>query len=375
MVQIKRDLAGMAKRHKDFIERKPVKRPLYSVTVMGRGYAAVYDKTFSKIPKGVAIKPEDIDMQSYIQDVEKLLGWHEEAGFDMFYPVTPYFFIPWIEAIIGCPIFAGRDSFYAEPFLKSWDEMPDKIDLSAKNKWFVKLCEMTEILVDTFGNYHPVASSTHLRGPADMASAAIGQKQYPLELFDNPEKLKKLGIICTDAFIEVARTVNGIASKAKFKGYVVNNYGVYTEEVMQYYQDDAVAFLSPKFYKEFIVGDHLRIDKSFPSTLYHIHPVSMFVSDELVKFPNLRVIEINREPVAIGPSLEDMLPVFKQIQENGKSLLINWTDIDFSPELIEKEVALACNNLSHEGLCIFVCAENVEDAFVKTRAVEKVFKL
>ena len=135
MVQIKGDLAGMAKRHKDFIERKPVKRPLYSVTVMGRGYAAVYDKTFSKIPKGVAIKPEDIDMQSYIKDVEKLLGWHEEAGFDMFYPITPYFFIPWIEAIIGCPIFAGRDSFYAEPLLKSWDEMPEKIDLSAKNKW------------------------------------------------------------------------------------------------------------------------------------------------------------------------------------------------------------------------------------------------
>jgi len=375
MVTIRRDLKEIAKRHKDFIDRKPVKRPLYCVNVLGKGYAAMYEKTFSKIPKGIAMKPEDIDMDAYISDVEKFLDWHEEAGFDFFYPVTPYFFIPWIEAIIGCPIFAGKDSFYAEPFLFNWDDMPPKIDLSSKNRWFVKLCEMTEILVDTFGSNYPIASSTHFRGPADMASAAIGQKQYPLELFDNPEKLKKFGSICTDAFIEAARTVNEIASRAGFKGYVVNNYGIYSEKVLQYYQDDAVAFLSPKFYREFIVSDHLRIDKSFASTLYHIHPVSMFVADELVRFPNLKIIEVNREPLAIGPSLEDMLPVFKKIQENGKSLLINWTDIDFTPELLEKEVGLACDYLSYEGLCVYVCAENIEDAYKKTDAVKKIFDL
>ena len=375
MIQVKRNLKEIIKRHKSFIEIKPVSRPLYCVNVIGRGYAAVYNNTFKSIPKDTEVRPEDINMESYIKDVENFINWHEEVGFDIFYPVVPFSYIPWIEAIIGCPIYAGRDSFYAEPFMKSMDDMPAGIDLSKKNKWFTKLVEMTEVLVKTFGDNYPTGSSTHLRGPADMMAAAIGQKQFPLEFYDNPQKLKKFGKICSEAFIEVAKTVNNAASKAKFKGFVVNLFGIYTEEVCQYYQDDAVAFLSPKFYKEFIAEDHLIIDKSFPSTLYHIHPISLFVADELVNFPNLRIIEINREPLVIGPSLEEMLPVFKKIQDKNKALLINFTDIDFSPELLEKEIRLTCQNLSYEGLCIYICVEDIKDAYKKTKAIEKVFKM
>ena len=58
---------------------------------------------------------------------------------------------------------------------------------------------------------YPIGSSTHLRGPADMMSAAIGQKQFPLELYDNPEKIKSMGKVYTSTFIEVARKVNKIA--------------------------------------------------------------------------------------------------------------------------------------------------------------------
>ena len=375
MVQIKRNFEEMISRHKAYFEMKPVKRSLYGVTIMGRGYAEAYSNTFSKIQKKVEVKPGDIDLESFIKDVEKFLKWHEEAGFDFFYPISPFSYIPWIEAIIGCPIFAGKDSFYAEPASGCWPDVPDKIDLSEKNKWFAKLLEMTEALVNEFGGHVPIASSTHLRGPADMMSAAIGQRQYIFEIFDNPQKLRKLGNICTEAFIETATTVNQIVSKAKFKGYVTNNFGVYTEKVCQHYQDDAVAFLSPKYYKEFILEKHIEIDESFDSTLYHVHPISMFVVDELVRFPRLKIIEINREPVAIGPAMKDMIPVFKKIQENKKAVVAHFPDIDFAPELIEQEVALICQNLSYEGLFINVCAENVEDALLKTERIRKSFDI
>jgi len=375
MIEIKRDLNKIIDRHKSFTELAPVDRPLYCVNVIGRGYAAVYDATFGAIPKNREVRPEDIDINSYIKDTANFISWHEQAGADMFYPVVPFSYIPWMEAVAGCPIYAGKDSFYAEPFLKSADDIPDSIDLSEKNAWFAKLLEMSQALVSSFGEVYPMGSSTHLRGPADMMAAAIGQKQFPLELYDNPDKLKKLGKVCTRAFIEVARALNAIAAKAKFGGFIVNNFGIYTEEVCQYFQDDAVAFLSPKFYREFILEDHRTIDASFGQTLYHIHPISLFVAGELVSFANLKIIEINREPLAIGPSLEEMLPVFKKIQDSGKALVINFTDIDFSPELIEKEVRLACDNLAYEGLCIYICVENTKDGLRKTEAAKEVFKI
>ena len=88
MIQIKRNYGEIIARHKAYFEMKPVKRPLYGVTIMGRGYAEAYSNTFSSIPKKVEVEPGDINVESFIKDVEKFLSWHEEAGFDFFYPVT-----------------------------------------------------------------------------------------------------------------------------------------------------------------------------------------------------------------------------------------------------------------------------------------------
>ena len=375
MFKIRRDFETIIKRHRTFVSCGETDRPLYCVNVMGRNYAKAYENTFNNIPQKREMIPDDIVIEDFIKDVDNLINCNEEVDGEFFLPVAPYFYIPWTEAIIGCPVFAGKDSFYAEPFIDDWRSFKDGVDLSSSNKWMNKLVETKTALVEYLGDRYPISSSTHLRGPADMMAAALGQKRFPLELYDNPDKLKKMGRVYTETFIKIARTVNDIAKKSKFPGFVVNNYGIWTEEICQYFQDDANAFVSPYFYKEIILEEHLLIDSSFPSTLYHIHPISLFTVDELIKFPNLKIIEINREPEAIGPSTEEMLPVFKKIQESGKAALINYTDIDFKPEFIEKEVRIACDNLSYNGLCIYICAADVEDARRKTKAISGIFKI
>lgn len=374
MVYLKRDLKLLISKHKSFINLEKVKYPLFCMNILGRDYAAAYKKTFSKIPKGREVAPDDISIDSFIEDVENFIFMHEEAGEDVFYPIVPFYYIPWAEAIIGCPVFAGKDSFYAKPFIDSWESFNWSINLDVNNEWFSKLIKMTDILTDKFGDIYPIGSSTHLRGPADMMAAALGQSIFPLELYDNPDKIKKFSCLCSDIFIRVAKKLNEIASKAKFSGYVVNNYGIWTENVCQYYQDDSIAFLSPKFYRKFILDSHLKIDKSFVSTLYHVHPVSMFVVNELVNFPNLRIIEINREPEAIGPTVKEMIPYFKKIQKYKKSLLINFADVDFSIDLIEEETELICRELSYRGLCIYGCAKDIDDGFKKSKAIKNIFK-
>ena len=371
MFKVRRDLDRIIERHKAFTECREVDRPLLCIAVMGRGYARAYENTFKNIPSKRAVEPDDLVMEDFLKDIDNFINWNEDAGGEYFQPVSPLFYIPWTEAIIGCPVFAGKDSFYAEPFIDDWSEFTGDVDLSMNNKWLKKLLEMTEGLVDYLDGRYPVGSSTHVRGPADMMAAALGQKRFPLELYDNPDKLKKMSNVYARAFIDIAKMVNDIASRSSFRGYVVNNYGIWTEEVCQYFQEDANAFLSPRFYRDIILEDHLLIDSSFPSTLYHIHPVSLFTVDELIKFPNLRIIEINREPEAIGPSTEELIPSFKKIQESGKAAIINYTDIDFSPEFIEKEVKVVKDDLSCRGLCIYICALDPEDGREKLKAARK----
>jgi len=373
MFEVKRNFEEIIKRHQEFISCRDVKSPLFCVNVAGRNYAKAYANTFKNIKSNREVLPDDIAMDDFIKDVETFICWNEELDSDFFYPVAPYLFIPWMEAIIGCPIFAGRDSFYAEPFIKDWSLFSGKVDLSNNNKWLCKLIEMTSILAVYLDGRYPMASSTHLRGPADMMAAALGQKEFPLELYDNPDKLKKMCTLFSETFVNVARTVNNIVKKSKFKGYTSNLFGIWTEGICQFFQDDALAFLSPKFYKELILESHILIDNSFSSTLYHLHPVSIFAIDELIKFKNLKIIEVNIEPEAIGPSTQELIPHIKKIQDSGKAVILCFTDIDFTPDFIAKETETACKNLSYKGLCINVVTADVKDGEKKMEAMKESF--
>lgn len=367
---MKRDIKEILNRNQAFVERKEVDRPLYGAFILGNEYMKEYKETFKSIPHEREVKPEDIITEDFLKDIGGIIELSEETGGDLFYPAVPYFFIPWMEAIIGCHIFAGRDSFYAKPFIDSLDNFDGEVDLSSDNKWLSKLLEMKTALLNYLDGSYPMGSSTHLRGPIDMVSAAIGQSRFCLELYDNPEKIKKLSSSYTETFINVAKMENEIASKSKFKGYVVNNYGVWTPYVCQYYQDDALAFISPQIYKDFFLKEYARIDSSFKSSLFHVHPISLFIVDELLKLPNLDIIEINREPM--GPSVGELLPTFKKIQENNKSLLINFTSVNFDLELLEREVRLAAGSLSKRGLCIYVCVKDKDDGIKKMDLAKRI---
>ena len=375
MFDIKKDFKKIIRRHEAFISLEEVDRPLLCVNVTGKNYAKSYSNVFEKIPQNREISPDDISIEEYIKDVNNFINWNETLDSDFIYPVVPYLYIPWTEAIIGCPIFLGKDSFYAEPFIKSWKDFRSELDLSENNKWFKKLIEMTFFLVEYLGDKYPVGSSTHLRGPVDMMAASLGQKEFPLELYDNPNKIQEMNKIYTEAFIYIAKKINNIAKKSRFNGYIVNIFGIWTEKICQFFQDDALVLTSPRFYKDLILKSHLHIDYSFPSTLYHIHPTSLFILDELVKFPNLKIIEINREPEAIGPPIEELIKPLKKIQDCRKAAILCFTDPDFTPDFIEKEIKIVCQELSYRGFCINIIAADVEDGKRKIQSISKIFNL
>ena len=375
MKDTQRNLSEIVNRNKAFFNRTNSERPLLGIYILGLDFMQAYKETSKNIPRDRQVKPDDIVTEALIKDIDNFIDLHEEFEDDIFYSVQPYLFIPWMEAITGCPIYAGKDSFYAKPFLKSIKEFSEEVDLSGNNIWLNKLLEIKKALVDHLGDSYPICSSTHLRGPADMVSAAIGQTQFCLEFYDNPEELKKMSRVFTDVFIKVAEMENKISAGSKFGGYVVNTFGIWTEKVCQFFQDDAVAFISPKIFREFFLDDHLRIDSSFSSTFYHLHPISMFMIDELVNYPKLKIVEINREPEVIGPSMEEMVPSFKKLQDSNKSIFVHFAYPDLDLDLLEKELNITKNNLSNNGMCVNICVKDVDDGLKKMKLLRKVFKV
>ncbi|MCL4385900.1 MAG: hypothetical protein M1479_09465 [Actinobacteria bacterium] len=371
MIKIKRNIKELIYKNRAFFNRDMVDRPLIGVGIIGREYMRFYKEISKNMNEGKQLNPDDIIIEDFIKDVDNFILMHEEAGGDLFYPAAPFYYIPWMEAIIGCPIYIGKESFYAKPFIHEWENFSWNIDLR-NNKWVHKFVEIKSILLEYLNINYPMSTSSLLRGPADMMAASLGQTRFPLELYDNPDKIKKLSQLYSNIFIEVAKIANKIALNSKFNGYLVDYYGLWSPKICQYFQDDAVALISPKFYEMFIFNEHLKISKSFGSTFYHLHPISLFIIDKLLALPNLDIIEVNREP--IGPSIEELIPSLRLIQQHNKSLLINFTNIDFSSELIEEEVKIIYRNLSMRGLGIFLSVENVNDGINKINAINNAIK-
>jgi hypothetical protein len=373
MIEIKRDLDEIYHRNNAFLNKDEIDRPLIGIHIWGPEYKRLYKETNKTITDKGEINPDDIITENFLKDVNRIIAMNEEIGGDVFWSVAPYFYIPWMEAIIGCPVYSTETTFYAEAYIDDWDNFFNKeIDLSKNNKWLSKLLELQSALVEYLGLNYPVSSSTLLRGPVDMIAASLGQTRMPLELYDNPDKIEKACSLYSNVFIEVAKLQNEIASKSKFNSNTLGAYGIWTKNVCQYLQDDAMASVSPNFYKQLILKNHAKIINNFYSIFYHVHPISLFVIDELLKMERVSIIELNREPEATGPTIVELLPTFRKIQENNKCLLINFTQSAVSLDVFKEEVELICKNLSYKGLCIYAMVDDINDGVKKMKIINEI---
>jgi len=376
MVEIIRDLNEIYSRNKVFFEREKTERPLLGMFYIGKNYMRTFKNTYNSIPKKRELLPDDINTKDLISDFEDLISITDKIGLDMLFPVSPFQYVTWMEAIVGCPVVAGKESFFSKPFFSDWASFDKKVNTDTSNKWIAKILEDYKVLVEYFGETYPISCSTHMRGPADMISAVMGPSRFCLELYDNPADMKRLIRSYTDTFIKVAKIQHEMVKKLKLKkGFTVSGFGLLTPIICQHVQDDAIALLSPELYREFFLESHQEIIRSFDSVFYHVHPVSLFVVDEIVKMEKVEVIEINREPVAIGPDMLSMIPALKKIQKHDKSVYMQFTDINFGADLIENEIDILLRNLSNEGLCINVCVADENDSKARIKIYKKFFRL
>ena len=321
------------KLHEQFWHDEKVDRFPISFRFGDYFFATQFSAARDLLKPGMEIKPDMVHVDDFLSDYERMFQQAEQIGQDGFWVAEPFTAIPWMGAILGCPVFAGSGSFVTEPILKATEYSPPA-QSAFGSAWIQKYMEFTEKLVSLSKGRFPVGQPI-LRGPSDMMGALMGQMRMIYEMNDAPEKMREMAGTVTRSYLDIVGKQFELIP-AFHGGHAIGFYHLWTPGRCIWFQEDGSALLSPAWYNAFIRGMDEEICRNYDYTAIHLHPVSLHILDSLLRLDGLKAIEVNKD--VGGPSIEEMLPVFRRILEAGKRLVL-WGSLDEADlSILQKEL-------------------------------------
>jgi len=328
-------------RHEAFLCCENVDRPLVGAWIGGYYPAEQFPRGHHSWQLGQLLQPPDVRFDAFRNDYDALYRVHREADDDFFYVGSPYWGIPWLEAILGCVVHVGETS--------CWTEMSpvDRIDLSrpaldlSNNAWFQCLMRFTRDLVQFAGGRFPVCAPL-LRGPGDAACALYGPEAAAMALIDGEPWIDELLARCARVRREVLERLHRVIP-AWFGTYAAGGYPskLWTARTVAYYQEDAAAVLNPQLFAEHLLPP-ARLTKPLADVHFiHLHSSCLYVIETLLADDTFPVIEVNLDHPGSSPPLVQYLAALRRIQQAGRPLLL-WGEIGPSDwNLLRRELSPA----------------------------------
>ncbi|MBN2551184.1 MAG: hypothetical protein JXB06_00380 [Spirochaetales bacterium] len=303
-------------------------------------------ETFLSSPR--KIEPEMLDVPAFEADYRRMAEEAAAVPQDVFFTATPFTGIPWMEGMLGCPIYSRESSFIA----KSPGLPLEELDLEKlfDRRWLDKYLEFTRMLAGLDIELLPVGQPI-MRGPTDVLGTLVGQSEMVIQFFEHPKRMKELLDQTVDVFLAVIREQKTLIPPF-LRGCSIGFYDLWCPGDCIWFQDDLNALLSPDLYRRHVLPAHRRLAQASPYNLFHLHPASFFIVDSIMEIQELKLIEMNKDEG--GPSVEQMLPVFQKVQ-SGKNCMVwgSFTRADL--QLLQKE-------LDPAGLYIMIAVESGEEA-------------
>ncbi len=249
----------------------------------------------------------------------------------------------WTEAILGCGVKRAGPSVWSEPLVTSWDDV-DRLPPAGSEEWLDELVKVNQVLIEEVQGIYPV-SQPLMRGPLDMAEAALPAAMLYAGFYEEPDRLRGFLQHCARLFVEAAS--RRLAGTPRFHGgYAVRyEWGLWAPGTTVQFQADASRNLSARTYRQFLAPIDRTIADAFEYPIIHTHSGSHHILPVLVDELELKAIEVTLDPAPYGPPPLELLSDFLMIQQAGKSLLI-------SGPMLEDELAVLLSRLSPVGLGI-----------------------
>ena len=317
----------MIARHEAFLECRPVARPLLGFWVGGYYPAEQFPCGTAGWREGQHLSADDVSFERFAPDYENLFRVHQDADDDFFYVGSPYWGIPWMEAILGCSITVARSNCASERCLESPERgKTASLDLR-DNPWFRTLVRFTQDLVAFADNRFPVCAPL-LRGPGDCASAMLGGMPFVMGFMDDPVGMQALLRHCSAMRLAVTEALQALIP-AWNGTYAAGGFPskIWCRHRAAYHQDDSAALLNPDLFRRFLLPVQREQCAAAEVNFLHLHSSCVYPVDLLLESRCFDVLEMNIDhPGGGAPSLTELLPVLGRIQEAGCPLLL-WGEL------------------------------------------------
>ena len=328
--------------------RRENARPLFGF-FKGSEYPLFRYPFSQTLHQGVPLRPDDFDIPAFVADSERLFLEHESCGGDFIYSASAFWGIPWLEAALGCPLFANHatGSIYCE--------QPPGFDpaalpaFSRDNPWPRLMVEMLEALAVRSAGRFPLAT-TRMRGVADLLSALYSADAFVYALFDKPDEIKRVARHITEFFIQFGQLQ--LEHIPAFHGGMGSfYYHAWMPPGTVWHQEDAAALLSPDLYAEFIEPYDRRIVAAFPHVVMHQHSTGFVPTDKYLDM-GMSVLELHID--SGGPSAEALYERHLAILRQRP--LIIWGDIP------KADLDWLFSKLRPQGLAIITVVNSPDQA-------------
>jgi len=341
---------------------EPTDRPLLGSFLLGYFMNEQYPRLTEAIPDG-PITPDDIDVDLFLQDCERLYQAYEELDDDYPFIGGPFFGVPWMEAIMGGQVISSPTSMWVEPVIEDWDAWHWEQPSLDSNPWARKLLELMEAVLAHSDGRYPVGP-TLMRGPGDILSALRGPGILPLDYYDHPDEVKRAVELCADVWIEVGKAqLERVPASSTGYACGCHGLGVWAPDKVLWLQEDVLSLLSPRFYRDLFLEQDRRIAKQFPWIGFHLHGAVLWPVDELLSVPEIDVLQLGYEASC---DLRGLFSAWKKIQ--GQKPLVIW--VDFRLPDFWSCLNRILDELPPAGLSIHTTVPTLEDALkVKERII------
>lgn len=313
-------------RHEAFLNLEPVERPLLGFWLGGYYPAEQFPAGTAGWHDGQELRPEDVAFAPFAADYEKLFRLHQQAADDFFYVGSAYWGIPWLEAILGCPVFAAGSNCRAEA-CSSLDVGAGGPPPVTGNPWFQALRRFTEELTAFAAGRFPVCPPL-LRGPGDCASAMLGGLPFVMGFLDDPDRMRVLLEHISRTRLAVIQALHEIIPPWH-DTHAAGGYPskLWSRRSAAYCQEDSAALLSPDLFRQFLLPLHREQCRAAEVNFIHLHSSCLYPVDILLENRCYDVLEINIDhPGGSSPSLPELLPTLKRIQAALRPLLL-WGEL------------------------------------------------
>ncbi len=352
------DLTSLIVRHHAFWNLEDVDRPLLDVgkySPMGR--LDVPARRDINLPEKGWLQPGMLDPQCFAEQAcQDLKGLGSVSG-DLFRVLAPYYAVPWIEAMCGCPVWysLSRGSMSAEHLPGGWEEAKT-LRIHRDNPWLQALIDFHTTLIELADGRYPVAVPRPMRGPIDLLASVVGTEAASFGFIDRPQEAHDLLKRFTDIWIQVVG--EQIPRLPRFMDGWSTSYGIWTPSTNAVTQCDLAIMISAQMYAEFLTPCDEAICASLETPIIHIHTGCIHVLEPILTVNSFAAIEVTIDPN--GPDVQQLIPKFQKVQRAGMPLIVH-----AHGSLTQPELDVLLQALSPRGLCVFALLRPIAESFWK----------